>query len=81
MQEISDERTDGRVRSGRELEKQEGATEKQLLRVVDTIRFVKRKESDLFSAAYVANLLREKQTKNLVYCKDFDFEKVLMQLK
>ena len=36
---------------------------------------------DLFSAAYVANLLREKETIILVNCKDFDFEKVLMQLK
>ena len=38
---------------------------------------------DLFSTAYVANLLllREKQTIILVKCKDSDFEMALMQVK
>ena len=46
FQEISDERTDGRVQSDRDFEEREGATEKQALRAMDTIKFVK-KRSDL----------------------------------
>ena len=49
---------------------------------MDTIKFLKKEViCDLFSAAYVTQLLREKQTIILVNCKDFDLEKVLMQFK